>query len=144
MNVSNPALPDSIPPSILASADLLVTKTAFLAGMGAPETAACLSNLLMDSDAHNLRIIDGYHPEPEVLKNALNSANQQSTLMKVAELRRRIVAVLAHHFHHLQSQAFSDAKGAVARVIIHQHLAQLGLHCSGQLIPDTTLSFFSA
>lgn len=128
MNVSNPALPDSIPPSILASADLLVTKTAFLAGMVAPETAACLSNLLMDSDAHYSRIIDGYHTEPEVLKNALNSANQHSTLEKAPELRRRIVGVLAHHFHLLQRQEFSDTQGAVARVITHHHLAQLGLH----------------
>ena len=128
MNVSNVALPDSIPQSILASADSLVTKTAFLAGMVAPETAACLSKLLMDSDAHFSRIFDGYHTAPEVLKNALNSANQQSTLEKVPELRRRIVGVLAHHFHLLQRQEFSDTQGAVARVITHHHLAQLGLH----------------
>ncbi|WP_447764709.1 hypothetical protein [Pseudomonas reinekei] len=128
MNVSNPALPDSIPPPLLASADLLVTKAAFLAGMISPETAACLSNLLMDSDAHFSRIIDGYHTEPKVLKDAFSSANKQSTLMKVPELRRRIVAVLAHHFHVLQTQALPDAKGAIARAIIHQHLAQLGLH----------------
>jgi len=128
MNASSPALPDSIPPSILASADLLVTKTAYLAGMVAPETAACLSKLLMDSDADYSRIIDGYHTEPEVLKDAFNSANKQSTLEKVPELRRRIVAMLAHHFQLLQTQAFPEAKGAVARVIIHQHLAQLGLY----------------
>ena len=128
MNASNPAVPDSIPQSILVSADLLVTKTAYLAGMVAPETAACLSKLLMDSDADYSRIIDGYHTEPEVLKDAFNSANKQSTLEKVPELRRRIVAVLAHHFHLLQTQAFPDAKGAVARLIIHQYLAQLGLH----------------
>lgn len=128
MNVTNPALPDSIHPSILASADLLVTKTAYLAGMVAPETAACLSRLLMDSDAHYSRIIDGYHTEPELLKNALNSANQQSTLENIPELRRRIVAALAHHLHLLRTQAFPEHKEAVARVIIYQHLAQLGMH----------------
>jgi len=125
MNFQNPALPDSIPPSILASADLLVTKTAFLAGMVSPETAACLSNLLMDSDAHYSRIIAGYPTEPEVLKNALNSANQQSSLEKVPELRRRIVAALAHHYRLLQTPA---GNGAVARIIARQHLAQLSLH----------------
>lgn len=41
------APPWLIPPSILANADLLVTKTAFVAGMVAPETAACLSRLLI-------------------------------------------------------------------------------------------------
>lgn len=128
MNASNPALPDSIPPSMLASADLLVTKSAFLAGMVAPETAASLSRLLMETDARFSMIIDGYHTEPEALKNALNSANQQSRLEKVPELRRRIVAALAHLFHLLQTQTFPDGKGAVARVIIHEHLAQLGLH----------------
>ena len=125
MNVPNPALPGSIPPSILASADLLVTKTAFLAGMVAPETVACLSNLLRDSDAHYSRIIDGYHTEPEVLKNSLHSANQQSTLEKVPELRRGIVAALAHHYRLLQTPA---GNGVVARMIAHQHLAQLRLH----------------
>lgn len=124
----NPALPDSIPPSILACVDLLVTKTAYLAGMVAPETAACLSRLLVDSDAHFSRIIDGYHTEPGVLNNALNSANQQSTLETVPELRRRIFAALAQHFRLLQTQAFPDTQGVVARVITHQHLAQLGLH----------------
>lgn len=125
MNVSNVALPDSIPQSILASADSLVTKTAFLAGMVAPATSVCLSNLWMGSDANYSRIIDGYHTEPDVLKNALISANEQSTQVKVPELRRRIVAAIAHHFHLLQTVAFS---GAVARVTFLQQLAQLGLH----------------
>jgi Fic family protein len=128
MKVSNLALPDSIPPSILASADLLVTKTAYLSGMVAPETAACLSRLMRDSDTNYSRIIDGHHTEPEVLKDEFNSANQQSTLEKVPELRRRIVTALVHHFHLLQIQTFPDGKGAVARVVIHQHFAQLGLH----------------
>ena len=125
MNVSIPALPDSIPQSILASADSLVTKTAFLAGMVAPETAASLSRLLIDTDARFLRVIDGYHTEPEALKNALNSANQQSMLEKVPELRRRIVAALAHHYRLLQNPA---GNGVVARRNAHQHLAQLLLH----------------
>lgn len=128
MNVPNPTLPDSIPPSILASADLLVTKTAYLAGMVAPESAVGLSRLLIDSDAHFSRIIDEYHTEPEVLKNAPGSANQQFTLMRVPELRRRIVAALAHHLHLLQTQTFPDGKGAVARVIMHRYFDQLGLH----------------
>ena len=84
----------------------------------------------MASDADYSRIIDGYHTEPEVLRDALNSANQQFTLEKVPELRRRIVAALAHHFHFhlLQTQPFPNGKGAVARAITHQHLAQLGMH----------------
>lgn len=128
MNVSNPALPDSIPPSILASADLLVMKTAFLAGMVAPETTACLSRLLMDSDADYSRIIDGYHTAPEVLKNAFISANQQPTLEKLTQLRQRIVAALAHHYFLLRSQPLPVGNGVVARMIAHQHFAQLGLH----------------
>lgn len=128
MNASNPALPDSIPPSILASADSLVTKTAFLAGMVAPETAASLSRLLMDTDARFSRIIDGYHTEPEPLKNALNSANQQSRLEKVPELRRRILVSLAHHYNLLQNHPISDGDSAVARMIVHMHFAQIGLH----------------
>lgn len=125
MNASKPALPDSIPPSMLASADLLVTKSAFLAGRIAPETAASLSRLLMDTAARFSRIIDGYYTEPEALKNALNSAYQESTLEKVPELRRRIVAALAHHYRLLQTPT---GNGVVARMIAHQHLAQLRLH----------------
>ena len=123
-----PALPDSIPPSILARADVLVTKTAFLAGMVAPETAACLSRLLMASDADYSRIIDGHHTVPEVLKDAPNLANMQFTLGEITELRRRIIAALAHHYCLLHNQPFPDGNGIVARMIIHLHLAQLGLH----------------
>jgi hypothetical protein len=93
--------------------------------MVAPETAACLIYLLMDSDAHYSSIIDGYHTEPEVLKDAFNAANKQSTLMKTPELRRRIVAALAHYYRLIQTP---DGNRVVARMIAHQHLAQLGLH----------------
>jgi len=79
----------------------------------------------MDTDARFSRIIDGYHTEPEALKNALNSANPQSMLETVPELRRRIVAALAHHYRLLQTPA---GNGVVARMIAHQHLAQLRLH----------------
>ena len=79
----------------------------------------------MDSDARFSRIIDGYHTEPEALENALNSANQQATLKKVPELRRRIVTALAHHYRLLQTPA---GNGVVARMITHQHLTQLRLH----------------
>lgn len=123
-----PALPDSIPPSILARADLLVTKTAFLAGMVAPETAACLSNLLMDSDAEYSRIIDGHNTVREVLQDATNLASTQSTLGEITELRRRLIAALAHHYHLVQTQPLSDGNGAVARLIVHMHFAQIGLH----------------
>ncbi|MHC8392681.1 Fic family protein [Pseudomonas sp. LB3P93] len=128
MNVSNPALPDSIPPSILARADALVTKTAFLAGLLAPETAACVSSLLMDSDADYSKIIDGHHIESVVLKDALNLANKQSTLGASTELRRRILVALAHHYHLLQNYPISDGNAAVARIIVHMHFAQIGLH----------------
>jgi Fic family protein len=128
MNVLNPTLPGSIPPSILASAGLLVMKTAYLAGMVAPETASGLSRLLIDSDAHFSRIIDGYHTEPEVLKNAFISANQQPTLEKVPQLRQRIVAALTHHYFLLRSQPLPVGNGVVARMIPHQHFAKLGLH----------------
>jgi hypothetical protein len=128
MNVSNPAIPDSIPPSILARADALVTKTAFLAGLLAPEATACLSSLLMDSDAAYSKIIDGHHIESVVLKDALNLANKQSTLGESTELRRRILVALAHHYHLLQNQPISDGNAAVARMIVHMHFAQIGLH----------------
>ncbi|RON42285.1 hypothetical protein [Pseudomonas brassicacearum] len=128
MNVPNPTLPDSIPPSILVSADLLVAKTAFLAGLVAPETAARISKLLMDSAAHYSRIIDGHDTETGVLKDAPSLANMQSTLGEITELRRRILAALAHHSHLVQTQPLSDGNGAVARLIVHTHFAQIGLH----------------
>jgi Fic family protein len=123
-----PPLSDSITPSILARADLLVTKTAFLAGMVAPETAACLSKLLMVSDSQYSKIIDGHHTEPGLLKDALNSANKYSTLRKTPELRRCVVAALVHHYRLLRMRPLLDGNGVVARMIAHQHLAQLRLH----------------
>jgi uncharacterized protein YdcH (DUF465 family) len=108
MNVSNPALPDSIPQPILASADSLVTKTAFLAGLIAPETAACLSRQLKVSDAVYSRIIDGHNTVLEVLEDATNLASTQTTLGEITELRRRLIATLALHHHLVQTQPLSE------------------------------------
>ena len=123
-----PPLPDLIPPSILSKADVLVTKTAFLAGLLAPETAACLSRQLKVSDAEYSRIIDGHNTDLEVLEDATNLASTQSTLGEITELRRRLIAALAHHYHLVQTQPLSDGNGAVARQIVHTHFAQIGLH----------------
>lgn len=123
-----PPLSDSVTPSILARADLLVTKTAFLAGMAAPETAACLSKLLMVYEAQYSRIIEGHHTEPGVQKDALKSADKYSTLRNTPELRRCVVAALVHYYRLLQRRPLSDGNGVVARMSLHQHLAQLGLH----------------
>ncbi|VVO56060.1 hypothetical protein PS893_00538 [Pseudomonas fluorescens] len=123
-----PPLPDSIPPSILAKADVLVTKTAFLAGLLAPETAACLSRQLKVSDAEYSRIIDGHNTDLEVLEDATNLASTQSALGEITELRRRLIAALAHHYHLVQTQPLPGGNGAVARLIVHMHFAQIGLH----------------
>ena len=123
-----PPLPDSIPPSILAKADVLVTKTAFLAGLLAPETAACLSRQLKVSDAEYSKIIDGHNTDLAVLEDANNLASTQSTLGEITELRRRLIAALAHHYHIVQTQPLSDCSGAMARMIVHMHFAQMGLH----------------
>ena len=104
-----PPLSDSITPSILAKADLLVTKTAFLAGMAAPETAACLSKLLMVSEAQYSRIIEGHHTEPRDQKDALKSADKYSTLRNTPELRRCVVAALVHYYCLLQTRPLPDA-----------------------------------
>lgn len=123
-----PPLPDSIPPSILAKADVLVTKTAFLAGLLAPETAACLSRQLKVSDADYSKIIDGHNTDLAVLEDANNLASTQSTLGEITELRRRLIAALAHHYHLVQTQPLADCNGAMARLIVHMHFAQIGLH----------------
>lgn len=82
----------------------------------------------MASDASYSRIIDGRDTEPKVLNAALDLANKQSTLKKIPELRRRIVAALAHHYRLLQTQSLPDSSGVVARMIVHRHFAQLELH----------------
>ena len=107
---------------------MLVTKSAFLAGMVAPETAACLSRQLQVSDTEYSRIIDGHNTVLEVLEDAANLASTQSTLEEIAELRRRLIAALAHYYQLVQTQPLSDGNGAVARLIVHMHFAQIGLH----------------
>jgi Fic family protein len=123
-----PSLPESIPPLILAKADVLVTKTAFLAGLLAPETAACLSRQLKVSDAEYSRIIDGHNTVLEVQKDATNLASTQSTLGENTDLRRRLITTLALHYHLVQTRPLADCNGAMARLIVHMHFAQIGLH----------------
>ncbi|VVP84906.1 hypothetical protein PS918_02678 [Pseudomonas fluorescens] len=123
----HPTLPDSIPPSTLARADELVKKTAFLAGLVAPETAACLSDLLKVTDAHHSSVIDGNTSKREVLNRAFVLEHHQSAFGEIPELRRRVVAVLCQHFQLLYRPTHRDGIRAFARALTFEHLALLGL-----------------
>jgi hypothetical protein len=122
-----PTLPDSIPTSTLARADELVKKTAFLAGLIAPETAACLSEHLKITNAHYSSGIDGEPSEPEVLDRAFVLENHQSAFGSIPEQRRRIVAALYQHYQLLHRQTPRDGSGAFARTLTLEHFALLGL-----------------
>lgn len=122
-----PTLPDSIPITTLARADELVRKTAFLAGLVAPETAARLGELLKVTNAHYSSVIDGGASEPEALNPAFILEHHQSAFGEIPELRRRIVAVLCQHCQLLYRQAHRDGIGALARSLTFEHFALLGL-----------------
>lgn len=127
-NWLKPTLPDSIPTSTLARADELVWKTAFLAGMVAPETAACLSELLRVTNAHFSSEIDGGPSEPEVLNRAFILEHHQSAFGEIPLLRRRIVAAVCQHYQVLHSRTPRNGIGAFARALTFEHFALLGLH----------------
>lgn len=124
----HPIIPSSIPAATLARADELVRKTAFLAGLVAPETAACLSELLRVTNAHYSREIDGGPSEPEVLNRAFILEHHQSAFGEIPELRRRIVAALCQHYQLLHSRTPSNGIGAFARALTFEHFALLGLN----------------
>ncbi|MBD0678076.1 hypothetical protein [Pseudomonas sp. PSB11] len=123
-----PIIPSSIPESTLVRADELVRNTAFLAGMVAPETAACLSELLKFTDAHYSRLIDGSPSEPEILEREFVLEHHQSTFADIPELRRRIVAVLCQHYQLLHRRTLRNGIGAFARALTFEYFALLGLH----------------
>lgn len=123
----HPIIPNSIPTSILARADELVRKTAFLSGMVAPETAACLSERLKGANAHYSNMIDGNPSEPETLVRAFILEHHQSAFGGIPEHRRRIVAVLCQHYQLLHERTPREANGAFARALTIEHFAQLGL-----------------
>ncbi|MNF51040.1 hypothetical protein D3C84_323510 [compost metagenome] len=123
-----PTLPDSIPTSTLATADALVRKTAFLAGLVAPETAACLSELLKVTNAHYSSVIDGNPSEPETLERAFILEHHQSAFDGIPEQRRRIVAILCQHYQTLHRSTHRDGIRAFARALTFEHFALLGLH----------------
>ena len=74
------------------------------------------------------RIIDGHNTVLEVLEGATNLASTQTTLGEITDLRRRLIAALAHHYRLVQTQPLSDSNGAMARLVVHMHFAQIGLH----------------
>jgi hypothetical protein len=123
-----PTLPDSIPTSTLATADALVRKTAFLAGLVAPETASCLSELFEVTNAHYSSVIDGNPSEPEVLERAFILEQHQSAFGDISEHRRRIVAVLCQHYQLLHRRTLRNGIGAFVRALTFEHFTLLGLH----------------
>jgi Fic family protein len=124
----HPIIPTSIPTSTLARADELVRKTAFLAGLVAPETAACLSELLKITNAHYSSLIDGNPSEPESLEREFVLEHHQSSFGDVPEHRRRIVAILCQHYQRLHRRTSRNGIGAFARALTFEHFALLGLH----------------
>ena len=123
-----PTLPDSIPTSTLARADELVRRTAFLAGLVAPETAACLSELLKVANAHYSSVIDGGPSGPEVLNRVLILEHHQSAFEGIPEQRRRIIAVLCQHYQVLHRPTDRDGIRAFAQALTFENFALLGLH----------------
>jgi hypothetical protein len=123
----HPTIPDSIPTLTLARADELVRKTSFLAGMVAPETASCLSELLEVTNTHYSSVIDGCPSEPKVLERASILENQHYTFDDIPEHRRRIVAVLCQHYQLLHRRTPRDGIGTFTRTLTFEHFAQLGL-----------------
>lgn len=123
----HPIIPSSIPTSTLARADELVRKTAFLAGLIAPETAACLSERLKVSNAHYSSVIDGNGFEPVILEREYVLKHHQSAFGDTPELRRRIVAVLCLHYQHFQRRTSRNGIGAFARALTLKHFALIGL-----------------
>jgi Fic family protein len=124
----HPIIPSSIPTSTLAGVDELVMKTAFLTGLVAPETAACLSELLKVTNAHYSSEIDGNPSEPEMLERELVLEHHQSDFGNIPELRRRIVAVLCQHYQLLHRRTERDGIRALARALTFEHFDLLGLH----------------
>lgn len=122
-----PTLPDAIPTSTLARADELVRKTAFLAGMVAPETASCLSDLLEVTNAHYSSVIDGAPSAPQALERAFILEHHQNAFGDIPEHRRRIVAVLCQHYQLLHRRTPRNGIGAFARALTFVHFTQLGL-----------------
>ena len=122
-----PTLPDSIPTSTLTRADELVRRTAFLAGLVAPETTACFRELLKVANAHYSRVIDGKPAEPEMLEREFVLEHHQSAFGHISELRRRIVVVLCQHYQLLHERTPRKAKGAFVRALTIEHFAQFGL-----------------
>lgn len=122
-----PIIPSSIPTSTLAKADELVSKTAFLAGLVAPETAACLSELLRVTDANFSSVIDGNLSDSETLERTSILEHHQSTVSGIPEQRRRIVAVLCQHYHLIHERKHHDGSRPSVRALTIEHFAQLGL-----------------
>lgn len=112
---------------MLVSADALMAKTAFLAGMLAPEVTACLSRVLMATRAYYSSLIEGHDIVAEDLEHLLAHVNLQCTHSTVTELRRRIIAALTQHYRHLLIRPLLAGNGTAASMSIHLQLAQLGL-----------------
>src|SRR3989344_2454619 len=124
----HPIAPSSIPTATLARADELVRKTAFLAGLVAPETAACLSELLKITNAHYSSLIDGNPSEPESLEREFVLEHHQRAFSDIPELRRRIVVAVCQHYKLLHRRTSRNGIGAFARALTFEHFALLGLH----------------
>lgn len=94
-------------PSILADADKLAWKTAYLSGLIAPETAACLSVLLKEKTSRSTSDQSLNTPQQESIDffRTLSESN--------LDRRHRVTAVLLRHYYLLSASRYNPKISAL-------------------------------
>jgi hypothetical protein len=113
--------------SALDNARWLGLKIAGLSGLIAPQTAACLSELLQVTSAGYSRVNDGHQVDQEFLTCAVLQETQQCTQGGGKDLGGRILEVLEHHYRILRRRPHVEVNRVIARMVTEQQFAQLGL-----------------
>lgn len=118
----DPILPDRLPDTIIAKADALPAKAAFLAGRLAPETSARIAKLLRVTNTYYSNLIEGQYTEPAAMQQAQNAPKRERKLLrdlavKHMEVQRVFERALGRH-----SLEFREMFSPQLVCAIHQRL----------------------
>lgn len=121
-NWLNPILPESLPQSILDKAGALPTKTAFLAGRLAPQTAAKLSKLLRVTNTYYSNLIEGQYTEPAAMQRAQSAPKRERKLLKDLAVKHMEVQRLFERALRLYPADFKAMFAPKLISVIHRRL----------------------
>jgi Fic family protein len=118
----DPVLPEQLPQALIEKADALPAKVAFLDGLLAPETSACLATLLQITNTYYSNMIEGQYTELADMQRAQNVPRRERQLLQDLAVKHMGVQLLFERATRMADPGFKDMFAPQLLCAVHRRL----------------------